>query len=807
MKTQIADNEQKLTDNKKRLDTIALENLCMNAHIDELERQASVYECEMSLKDENNKVLLCTLEQQKAENIKLRSALAQMTKIQDGLSEMLAQARRTIKSITQKLEAFDIERLESQRDTQIKISELEVKLVVANVTIKKLRGNLDQMKGVMDKNSTLRTLSAQLHETANCQVTQLQNANEDLSKKSQNLAEMYNYLKNVLYEKDKTFDDLRNQLVGLKEQLDNEQKLRASTEMILQDMTAAGDSEVTNLKKLICSLKQEISGLNAETEYLKKTTPVGKLKTRVMKLEQDNVRLRNEAKHSADYLKAILPGYVDPEELAKLKKQVTDLNEEVNKQKREVEDQKKLRFEDLQHAKSKLAQLEERNKRLEELVKEKAGLKSAKCKQTVVVLEKETKGDGETKYHCLYGVEGKTKKEDLKRKGERKKDEKKEDAKDEQSKDVDSREEDSLKEDPKFSSRIFSGPKKEDLKKKDEPRSPFQILDSEKEDPKSSSRVFFDQRKVDPKSSSRDLLDAKKKDPKSSSRILDQKKEDPKSLSRVLEPGKEDPKSSSRVFSDQKTEDPKKADSTPFTQKRKRDKESSDSDQVQASKILKNLEETLRNETDPTKIKVLKQQLERIEESMEDPAVFQTVQKEIAERPLTTRQPIEDISEAKRMRRSSDNSGTSSDIQRQEDGFKSDPDERIKLLNEIDGHKNEIAELLYKINHSPAPELNNEELENLKAENEKLKNMLNDAAEQIKTSQSFLLRENTKNGNKLLEPLKEALEMEQKRVSELQEFWNNCEQKSDALGRKVAQLSKENAKLRTVSRDLKGEHI
>ena len=749
MKTQIADNEQKLTDNKKRLDTIALENLCMNAHIDELERQASVYECEMSLKDENNKVLLCTLEQQKAENIKLRSALAQMTKIQDGLSEMLAQARRTIKSITQKLEAFDIERLESQRDTQIKISELEVKLVVANVTIKKLRGNLDQMKGVMDKNSTLRTLSAQLHETANCQVTQLQNANEDLSKKSQNLAEMYNYLKNVLYEKDKTFDDLRNQLVGLKEQLDNEQKLRASTEMILQDMTAAGDSEVTNLKKLICSLKQEISGLNAETEYLKKTTPVGKLKTRVMKLEQDNVRLRNEAKHSADYLKAILPGYVDPEELAKLKKQVTDLNEEVNKQKREVEDQKKLRFEDLQHAKSKLAQLEERNKRLEELVKEKAGLKSAKCKQTVVVLEKETKGDGETKYHCLYGVEGKTKKEDLKRKGERKKDEKKEDAKDEQSKDVDSREEDSLKEDPKFSSRIFSGPKKEDLKKKDEPRSPFQILDSEKEDPKSSSRVF----------------------------------------------------------SDQKTEDPKKADSTPFTQKRKRDKESSDSDQVQASKILKNLEETLRNETDPTKIKVLKQQLERIEESMEDPAVFQTVQKEIAERPLTTRQPIEDISEAKRMRRSSDNSGTSSDIQRQEDGFKSDPDERIKLLNEIDGHKNEIAELLYKINHSPAPELNNEELENLKAENEKLKNMLNDAAEQIKTSQSFLLRENTKNGNKLLEPLKEALEMEQKRVSELQEFWNNCEQKSDALGRKVAQLSKENAKLRTVSRDLKGEHI
>ena len=793
MKTQIADNEQKLTDNKKRLDTIALENLCMNAHIDELERQASVYECEMSLKDENNKVLLCTLEQQKAENIKLRSALAQMTKIQDGLSEMLAQARRTIKSITQKLEAFDIERLESQRDTQIKISELEVKLVVANVTIKKLRGNLDQMKGVMDKNSTLRTLSAQLHETANCQVTQLQNANEDLSKKSQNLAEMYNYLKNVLYEKDKTFDDLRNQLVGLKEQLDNEQKLRASTEMILQDMTAAGDSEVTNLKKLICSLKQEISGLNAETEYLKKTTPVGKLKTRVMKLEQDNVRLRNEAKHSADYLKAILPGYVDPEELAKLKKQVTDLNEEVNKQKREVEDQKKLRFEDLQHAKSKLAQLEERNKRLEELVKEKAGLKSAKCKQTVVVLEKETKGDGETKYHCLYGVEGKTKKEDLKRKGERKKDEKKEDAKDEQSKDVDSREEDSLKEDPKFSSRIFSGPKKEDLKKKDEPRSPFQILDSEKEDPKSSSRVFFDQRKVDPKSSSRDLLDAKKKDPKSSSRILDQKKEDPKS--------------SSRVFSDQKTEDPKKADSTPFTQKRKRDKESSDSDQVQASKILKNLEETLRNETDPTKIKVLKQQLERIEESMEDPAVFQTVQKEIAERPLTTRQPIEDISEAKRMRRSSDNSGTSSDIQRQEDGFKSDPDERIKLLNEIDGHKNEIAELLYKINHSPAPELNNEELENLKAENEKLKNMLNDAAEQIKTSQSFLLRENTKNGNKLLEPLKEALEMEQKRVSELQEFWNNCEQKSDALGRKVAQLSKENAKLRTVSRDLKGEHI
>ena len=749
MKTQIADNEQKLTDNKKRLDTIALENLCMNAHIDELERQASVYECEMSLKDENNKVLLCTLEQQKAENIKLRSALAQMTKIQDGLSEMLAQARRTIKSITQKLEAFDIERLESQRDTQIKISELEVKLVVANVTIKKLRGNLDQMKGVMDKNSTLRTLSAQLHETANCQVTQLQNANEDLSKKSQNLAEMYNYLKNVLYEKDKTFDDLRNQLVGLKEQLDNEQKLRASTEMILQDMTAAGDSEVTNIKKLICSLKQEISGLNAETEYLKKTTPVGKLKTRVMKLEQDNVRLRNEAKHSADYLKAILPGYVDPEELAKLKKQVTDLNEEVNKQKREVEDQKKLRFEDLQHAKSKLAQLEERNKRLEELVKEKAGLKSAKCKQTVVVLEKETKGDGETKYHCLYGVEGKTKKEDLKRKGERKKDEKKEDAKDEQSKDVDSREEDSLKEDPKFSSRIFSGPKKEDLKKKDEPRSPFQILDSEKEDPKSSSRVF----------------------------------------------------------SDQKTEDPKKADSTPFTQKRKRDKESSDSDQVQASKILKNLEETLRNETDPTKIKVLKQQLERIEESMEDPAVFQTVQKEIAERPLTTRQPIEDISEAKRMRRSSDNSGTSSDIQRQEDGFKSDPDERIKLLNEIDGHKNEIAELLYKINHSPAPELNNEELENLKAENEKLKNMLNDAAEQIKTSQSFLLRENTKNGNKLLEPLKEALEMEQKRVSELQEFWNNCEQKSDALGRKVAQLSKENAKLRTVSRDLKGEYI
>ena len=503
MKTQIADNEQKLTDNKKRLDTIALENLCMNAHIDELERQASVYECEMSLKDENNKVLLCTLEQHKAENIKLRSALAQMTKIQDGLSEMLAQARRTIKSITQKLEAFDIERLESQRDTQIKISELEVKLVVANVTIKKLRGNLDQMKGVMDKNSTLRTLSAQLHETANCQVTQLQNANEDLSKKSQNLAEMYNYLKNVLYEKDKTFDDLRNQLVGLKEQLDNEQKLRASTEMILQDMTAAGDSEVTNLKKLICSLKQEISGLNAETEYLKKTTPVGKLKTRVMKLEQDNVRLRNEAKHSADYLKAILPGYVDPEELAKLKKQVTDLNEEVNKQKREVEDQKKLRFEDLQHAKSKLAQLEERNKRLEELVKEKAGLKSAKCKQTVVVLEKETKGDGETKYHCLYGVEGKTKKEDLKRKGERKKDEKKEDAKDEQSKDVDSREEDSLKEDPKFSSRIFSGPKKEDLKKKDEPRSPFQILDSEKEDPKSSSRVFSDQKKEDPKSSSR----------------------------------------------------------------------------------------------------------------------------------------------------------------------------------------------------------------------------------------------------------------------------------------------------------------
>jgi hypothetical protein len=148
MKQTIMDMESQIVEYARKLDSVqrelqegvnqfSCEKLLMKSQIEELETQIEDYELNMILKDENNKVLLESLESEKLSRARVERALESITTSDERLKEMLAQARHTIKCITQKLEEYDIERLEVQKDNQMKISELREQLMIANTIITK----------------------------------------------------------------------------------------------------------------------------------------------------------------------------------------------------------------------------------------------------------------------------------------------------------------------------------------------------------------------------------------------------------------------------------------------------------------------------------------------------------------------------------------------------------------------------------------------------------------------------------------------------------------------------------------------
>ncbi|XP_044268560.1 centromere protein F-like [Tribolium madens] len=412
MKITILNMETSLEEYSEKLDKCQNEKSSLRDRIEALETQIEDYDNIVALKEENNKILSENLEKEKAAKAKLETSIVTIVKTDEHLKEMLTQARQAMTTITQRLEECDIERLETQRDNQMKICELENQLILANATIKKLKENLDQMKGVMDKNVALRSLSAQLHESANIQVAQLKAANEDLSKRSQKMVEMYDYLKQVLYEKDKTFEDLRNHLVSLRQRLDNEQKLREDTENILADMAATGDSELSELRNVISMLKNEICCLHCELEDLMNTTTAGRLKTRVKDLEVEIEVLKCERNKYRKYLDKILPGYVDPVELERLHNELNQMTEEITRLNEELGRQKKLRLDTVMGLQLKIEKQEKENKMIKEQIRESIEQKKRRdpTLPNVVFVEKKDKQDGGVEYRYLYGVaEGKRK--------------------------------------------------------------------------------------------------------------------------------------------------------------------------------------------------------------------------------------------------------------------------------------------------------------------------------------------------------------------------------------------------------------
>nr|XP_015836117.1 PREDICTED: uncharacterized protein LOC657573 isoform X2 [Tribolium castaneum] len=406
MKITILNMETTLEEYNEKFEKCQNEKASLKDRIEALETQIEDYDNIVALKEETNKTLADNLEKEKAAKAKLESSLDTIVKTDKHLKEMLTQARQAMKTITQRLEECDIERLETQRDNQMKISELENELILANATIKKLKENLDQMKGVMDKNVALRTLSAQLHESANLQVAQLKSANEDLSRRSQKMVEMYDYLKQVLYEKDKTFEDLRNHLVSLRQRLDNEQKLREDTENILADVAATGDSELSELRNVISVLKNEICCLHCELEDLMNTTTAGRLKTRVKELEVEVEVLKCERDKYRKYLEKVLPGYVDPEELERLHNELNQMTEETARLNEELQRQKKLRIDTVTGLQMKIEKQEKENKMIKEQIRESIEQKKRRdpTLPNVVFVEKKDKEDGGVEYRYLYGI-------------------------------------------------------------------------------------------------------------------------------------------------------------------------------------------------------------------------------------------------------------------------------------------------------------------------------------------------------------------------------------------------------------------
>ncbi|XP_063918452.1 centrosomal protein of 83 kDa-like isoform X2 [Zophobas morio] len=120
---------------------------------------------------ENNKTCIQNLESEKNNSHQLSEALRRTIKNDDHLKQMLKQTKCAIKCITLKLKKNEIiGPVELQRQKEEfckkmqelqglteapcgaeKIFELEEELTKANATIKCLRGNLNQLKGVMDK--------------------------------------------------------------------------------------------------------------------------------------------------------------------------------------------------------------------------------------------------------------------------------------------------------------------------------------------------------------------------------------------------------------------------------------------------------------------------------------------------------------------------------------------------------------------------------------------------------------------------------------------------------------------------------
>jgi chromosome segregation ATPase len=697
MKQTIMDMESQIVEYARKLDSVqrelqegvnqfSCEKLLLKSQIEELETQIEDYELNMILKDENNKVLLESLESEKLSRSRVERALESITTSDERLKEMLAQARHTIKCITQKLEEYDIERLEVQKDNQMKISELREQLMIANAIITKLRENLDQMKRVMDKNVALRTLSAQLHESAKIQVTELQDANEDLSKKSQQLTEMYDHLKQVLYEKDKTFEDLRNQLLGLRQQLDDEQKLRENTETILADVKAAGDSELSELRNVIDLSNAEINRLHQEMDSLMKTSTAGRLKMQIEQLDNENAYLKEEIQKLTGCLEKILPGYVDPAELAKLRKQVSDLNSELERQKCEVESEKKMREDMGTMLHSKINQEKESDLRIRELIMENLSLKRSRVKspsqQAVIFLEKQPKGQ----YRCLYGMKG-------------------------------------GKATPKAVPRVKKSEKATEV-----PR--FEEL----EKPKGLKR----RKKL------KEVPRVEKVEKSTEAPNFD-KIEKPKMVARL-----EKPKEVPRV---EKIEQPKEV---PRPVEREKPQESAALKEI----IIANNAEL--------------SELKRQNKNLKDEIV--NLKRKEAVKPVVFK---EDESFAK---------------------------ERDKLSGQINAQKQEIADLLDKINRTPDVNETLKELQHKKEENAKLKSIIADMDDKLKNLPQFHF--DTPAGapevDKAIVQLRKSLEWEQGRVRQLEEYWRTSENNNESLAKKNVDLEGQIAKVKNALTKLQG---
>lgn len=787
MRMTISNLETDLEEYKEKFCKCQHEKSCLENQLETLEAQVEDYENQLNLKEENNKALLECLEKEKSEKTKLESSLATVIKTDQRLKEMLTRARHAMTTITQKLEECDIERLETQRDNQMKISELENQLAIANATIRKLKENLDKMKGIMDKNVALRTLSAQLHESANLQVAELKAANEDLSIRSQKMVEMYDYLKQVLYEKDKTFDDLRNHLVALRQQLDNEQKLREDTEIILEDMSEARESELSEMKNLIEVLKNEICCLRCELEDLTSSTTAGQLKTRVKQLEDENKVLKSEKEKYCKCLGQILPGYINPVELKRLQNELIDLGEETELLRQELEKEKKLRLDTVMHLQLKIEKQQEENKRIKQQVRESVDKKNRKdpTLPSVVFVEKKDKEGGGVEYKYLCGgKEGKTKNS----------------------------------EPEKHNNYMFDG--KEEKTKNSEPEKHINYykyecyLNSDGIEKKiflgplyttyigdNGEKKNF---KIDPKTTlPRDELYIKERGRKL--KIIWDPKTGPFKLNLeedcVIKEKFLDALEEISLLQTDLAEDAVEIRSIDYKLTSALDEIQSLKEQLHSERCSIDLPRNEETEHENLTREIAKQKeeiaelLRKIQESSgeQEKVKIVIVEKE--------KQEVKDVLDDKKQEIERPKAN---ELERRDNAEEVEKELKsliTKLKQEIEQLKAKNSEL-EKRNKAEKCE---EELEKKKKDNEKLKSMIIELEKQLQTASNFQIKvpKTPVEVQTLMQHLKDSLELEQKRVIELEELWRDCENKGDKIKAKNEELMEENARLMEENLELK----